>query len=640
MGDGSGTGKTTGLGSPPIFDPECREKSYEVYRTELSFWAKFTSLPKRKMGLAVALSLPEGSNIRTKLFSELSIEDLDCDSGLTKLLEYLDKIYLKDDLISAREIFTEFIRFTKKDKDTMESYIMEFDRLYRKAEKYDILKVANGAKGFMLLESAKLEHKDEQLVLTGVNFDEKDRIHEQMSASLIKFHGKQVITNKDKSGSIQVKDEDSFYSAGYKNRGASGGYSASGRGASGGYSASGRGNSIQFQRQNKNQYSPVVNTPKKKMNWLDSQGNVTRCRHCGSKFHYVRGCPDRDVYEKPNVYETTHISDENYDCENKDNMPKKDVYLTGNIHTKSTDMLALVTETFNCAVLDTACSSTVCGGGWANCYLDSLDEETRNKVREFQSSTTFRFGNDETLKSIKRLEIPCTIAGEVRWLSTDVVSSEVPLLLGKPTMKKLGLKLDMENDTAIILGHKIKLQCTPSGHYYIPLTNPDITVLNTDNVLNVLYTSLNLGNVKNIKYALEDKSHDEKLKIARKLHNQFGHTSARPLKLLLKDAGVVDSRFLALIEEVTVGCDVCKRHSRTPSRPIVSFSLARDFNETVAMDLKIWDKENNIYILHLIDLATRFSVATVIRNKEADTIIDKIMQCWVGTGLGIPVKFL
>ena len=53
-------------------------------------------------------------------------------------------------------------------------------------------------------------------------------------------------------------------------------------------------------------------------------------------------------------------------------------------------------------------------------------------------------------------------------------------------MKKLRVKLDMENDQAIILGKKMNLQCTPSGHYYIPLLNPDLTNMSVENVLHVL----------------------------------------------------------------------------------------------------------------------------------------------------------
>ena len=64
----------------------------------------------------------------------------------------------------------------------------------------------------------------------------------------------------------------------------------------------------------------------------------------------------------------------------------------------------------------------------------------------------------------------------------------------------------------------------------------------------------------------------------------------------------------------------CKRPS---SRPVVGFSLAHDFNETVAMDLKqFW----GVYTLHMVDHTIRYSVVTIISSKQKEVIIDKIFK--------------
>ena len=47
------------------------------------------------------------------------------------------------------------------------------------------------------------------------------------------------------------------------------------------------------------------------------------------------------------------------------------------------------------------------------------------------------------------------------------------------------------------------------------------------------------------------------------------------------------------------------------------------------MDLKVWDHNNNIYILYLIDVFTRYTVAVVINRKLPDTIINAVMKAWV-----------
>ena len=45
------------------------------------------------------------------------------------------------------------------------------------------------------------------------------------------------------------------------------------------------------------------------------------------------------------------------------------------------------------AVVDTACTKTVCGLHWFNSYVDSLDEEQRKKVEIIESNTSFKFGD-------------------------------------------------------------------------------------------------------------------------------------------------------------------------------------------------------------------------------------------------------
>ena len=54
------------------------------------------------------------------------------------------------------------------------------------------------------------------------------------------------------------------------------------------------------------------------------------------------------------------------------------------------------------------------------------------------------------------------------------------------------------------------------------------------------------------------------------------------------------------------------------------------------MDLKTFIKDQ-VYILHLIDLATRYSQAVVIRTKRGKVIVDKTMIHWVAI-FGRPVQ--
>jgi len=54
--------------------------------------------------------------------------------------------------------------------------------------------------------------------------------------------------------------------------------------------------------------------------------------------------------------------------------------------------------------------------------------------------------------------------------------------------------------------------------------------------------------------------------------------------------------------------------------------MATRFLEAIAMDLKFYDK---IIIVHLIDLFTRFSAATTIKDKNPTTVIEAILKTWI-----------
>ena len=84
-----------------------------------------------------------------------------------------------------------------------------------------------------------------------------------------------------------------------------------------------------------------------------------------------------------------------------------------------------------------------------------------------------------------------------------------------------------------------------------------------------------------------------------KLHSQFAHPPLKKLKSLLQNAGLWRNEYVDLLEEINKSCDLCKRYTKTPPRPVVGLPMATNFNETVAMDLKQW---NGRWILHIIDM--------------------------------------
>ena len=159
-------------------------------------WQALTELEKKKQGLAIASSLPEeGQNsVRDKVFSEISADVLNADDGVTKLIEFLDKIFKKDELSEAYETYVEFDRFRRSKLSSMEDYVIEFEKLYNKTKKFK-MELPQPVLAFKLLECSDLEMKDRQLVLTGVDYDKTDTMFKQMSISLKKAASSKEVTD-------------------------------------------------------------------------------------------------------------------------------------------------------------------------------------------------------------------------------------------------------------------------------------------------------------------------------------------------------------------------------------------------------------------------------------------------------------
>ena len=100
-----------------IDPPTLGSEPYESYKQELLAWREVTDLRKEKQGVAIALSLPKNdkTQIREKVFDQISIEDLKKEDGLDTLIAFLDKHLKKDDLADSLDKFGEFEDFQRKD---------------------------------------------------------------------------------------------------------------------------------------------------------------------------------------------------------------------------------------------------------------------------------------------------------------------------------------------------------------------------------------------------------------------------------------------------------------------------------------------------------------------------------------------
>ena len=601
--------------SIPIYNPD---RSYEVYRSELELWESLSDLPDEKKGAAVALTLPDTDkcSLRSTVLEKLGHSELIKSTGLKSLKDLLDELLGKDDLeecLSRYEDFEDYSRTT----ESIDEYIRVFDTKYIRIKNKGITLPAP-VLAFKLLRNASITPDDRKLVLTGLNYAQKEQLFEQAKQSLKKYCGTSQRPHILGTGRVKVESQPSVkqevFSTDYytpENRFQRGRGRGSRpmrgreRGSSRGFwphqRAGRQGGSQSSQWRGADIRGRV--SGERHMNPLGVDGKPMLCNGCGSYRHFLETCPE----SWENIRAKSQC-DVKYVVEEAEEYEPYRIFLTG--HDPS-ELSAFVAEAQNCAVLDTACGRTVCGTQWFDAYRDQIDSADIQLI-EPQGSCKFKFGAGPLIPSLGTYGVPITMAGVDMMLTTDVVDCDIPLLLSKSAMKSAGIVIDMNDDSARIFGKTVPLDTTTSGHYCVPI-KVEYPVSDVSRVMSAVTENESVG--------------PDMSKTLLKLHRQFGHPSQNKLVTLLKDAGLWDECYKADLDKVYQKCrssGLCRFKDRIP-RPVAALPLAHDFNDKVALDLKQW---NGKWILHMVDMWSRFTISTLVPRKCPSDIIHAVMSEW------------
>ena len=94
-----------------------------------------------------------------------------------------------------------------------------------------------------------------------------------------------------------------------------------------------------------------------------------------------------------------------------------------------------VGDAFNHMILDTGCRHNIAGEIWVNCFFEGLSDKELKLAEKSPSTTKFKSGGGRVLQSLYKIQAPILATGCHVIISFNVVESDIPLLLGKKTMK-------------------------------------------------------------------------------------------------------------------------------------------------------------------------------------------------------------
>ena len=573
---------------PPLLDDS---ESFDLYMKRLKMWRITGGVERDRQGGLVVQTLSNKSKFKVGLADKLlelhSVEDLVGEKGIDLVQEFLEKELGKKKIDKLLETWKTFEYTQRKSGEDVTTFISRFEMEYARVKAAWVFKpgykMPEAIIASMLLMRVKASETQEMIIRSKVDLEKETvfddmvaEIKSAMSSGCSKRQGDQGLaleaTLKDGEASVFLINGEEYEPRKKKER---------------------------FDNRERDKDGKLLNRK-------GPDGKRMTCFKCGSELHFSKGCPNRKQRD-----ESIHF------CEQIE-VDEADYII---LAASEGELSAFTWEARGSAALDSCCSSTVAGNNWFEIYMEELSEEEKKVVEgPFESGKVFRFGNDGKLESLGQYKIPAKIIGQPVMITTDIVSSDIPMLLSKKAMKAAKIKLDFAMDEVEAFGKKIPIRCSSSGHPLLDLQEGGIKE----------HMEISVEEIQVLLVSFETDSEADKVKGLVKIHKQFGHQPEEKFISLLKNAGVWKEDMKGHLEKIMTGCVGCLQRRRNPDRPAVALPMASEFNQLIAVDLKIlYEGEKKLYILHIIDMWSRYTISTFIPRKRARDAVDGMAEKWI-----------
>lgn len=168
---------------PPIWDPEL--KTYEDWRFQVELWNKACDRAKvkpdeRGYKLYDKLKDVKGKNVGEKISVAVQLGDIDpfASDSVDQIIRALDKSFKKDDLTLMHQSWSEFIRFKRDDGEDINEFLNKYERKAA-ALRRDKIVLPESVLAMQLIDSANMDRKEVQMVLTAVDYGSEITMYEQ-----------------------------------------------------------------------------------------------------------------------------------------------------------------------------------------------------------------------------------------------------------------------------------------------------------------------------------------------------------------------------------------------------------------------------------------------------------------------------
>ena len=624
---------------PPDFLSSKEE--FPQYRRRLERWSRTCGTSKKLQG-DIVLMYAGKSNIADMLDREIGDQLEDNEEGVKLIIDTLEGWYGKESNVDLYQSFVQWKDLKRLPGQDVVEFITKYEDSYTRLSQYGE-KTSDRLKGMHLLQSADLPYLQHNLVLSAVNFADKDAKdhYDKVKESIRKYHASDEI-NKKTSTVLLASDKD--FKTNLENISQE---------------------DLEKVLVSKGWKPPPKNQEEKR--WWKCNICLCKCPKfqkcdCPCSHHKWYNCPDRKKKDKDEKDDKPKEISTMY-CSLLDSTSTKKTFvvnLTKVFHSKQdlTSKYKFNGKETHFAIKDSACPSTMCGNKWLKTVYESYPSAVAAQFKSEKSDKVFEFGGGERAPSMGTVTFPCYIRDDkdnlhLISIKTEVVEADIVLLFGGNSLIKAEAVMDYKELSLAMptLGEQVKIPMSysKSGHFTFDLyavTEAERQDAAQCLLVNKEWTQHSANKAicyvlktKEAEVRMEPLTRDVKvdvkldkrrlsLKDVEKLHHVFGHAGREKLTSLIKRA----DRWRPEIEDYfdNIKCEVCALESKLSPRPKIALPRAAQFNHILCIDLKENTKFPNCkpFIFYMVDMFTRFKMACFISNKKASTISEVLFTHW------------
>ena len=101
--------------------------------------------------------------------------------------------------------------------------------------------------------------------------------------------------------------------------------------------------------------------------------------------------------------------------------------------------------------------------------VKDLSKSDKAKLQISKSSTSFKFGDGQKVRSFKKVKIPASIGSVNCYIDVEIIKEKIPLLLSKQSLKNAEAVINIANDKIKVFGKDVDLYFSTSGYYCLEI---------------------------------------------------------------------------------------------------------------------------------------------------------------------------